>query len=87
MGREVKRVPLDFDYPLHKVWYGYQIGFCHEDYTGAPVSPIFKTAEELADWCEDNATVFADIKASKEDWLKMIQGGMIAAEVGGVLYV
>lgn len=140
MGREVKRVPLDFDYPLHKVWYGYQIGFCHEGYTegcarcrefarvmgipmikfdyapdepcpdwkkyfkvdpptgegfqlwettteGAPVSPIFKTAEELADWCEDNATVFADIKASKEDWLKMIQGGMIAAEVGGVLYV
>lgn len=23
MGRELKRVPLDFDYPLHKVWYGY----------------------------------------------------------------
>lgn len=25
MGREVKRVPLDFDYPLGKVWYGYRI--------------------------------------------------------------
>ncbi|HFD2052150.1 TPA: hypothetical protein ACF2DE_002881 [Clostridium perfringens] len=23
MGRELKRVPLDFDYPLGKVWYGY----------------------------------------------------------------
>lgn len=23
MGREVKRVPLDFDWPLHKVWEGY----------------------------------------------------------------
>lgn len=34
MGREVKRVPLDFDYPLGKVWYGYQIVFCHEDYEG-----------------------------------------------------
>lgn len=22
MGRELRRVPLDFDYPLHKVWYG-----------------------------------------------------------------
>ena len=34
MGREVKRVPLDFDHPLGKVWYGYQIVFCHEDYEG-----------------------------------------------------
>lgn len=25
MGRELRRVPLDFDYPLHKVWYGYYI--------------------------------------------------------------
>ncbi len=32
MGREVKRVPLDFDHPLGKVWYGYQIAFCHEEY-------------------------------------------------------
>ena len=31
-GREVKRVPLDFDYPLGKVWSGYQIVVCHEDY-------------------------------------------------------
>ena len=34
MGREVKRVPLDFDHPLGRVWYGYQIVFCHEDYEG-----------------------------------------------------
>lgn len=32
VGREVKRVPLNFDYPLGKVWYGYQINFCHEEY-------------------------------------------------------
>ena len=25
VGSEVKRVPLDFDYPLGKVWYGYRI--------------------------------------------------------------
>lgn len=32
MGRELKRVPLDFDYPLNKVWYGYfmnTITTCH----------------------------------------------------------
>ena len=25
MGRELKRVPMDFDYPLHEVWYGFFI--------------------------------------------------------------
>ena len=33
MGREVKRVPLDFDYPRGKVWFGYQIEFCKEEYS------------------------------------------------------
>ena len=28
MGREVKRVPLDFDWPLKKRWYGYVINKC-----------------------------------------------------------
>ena len=27
MGRELRRVPLDFDYPLHKVWYGYFMNY------------------------------------------------------------
>ena len=141
MGREVKRVPLDFDYPLHKVWYGYQIVFCHEDYEGGcercqefarvmgitpkvykhiqddspcpdwkkylkvdppegegwqlwgttsegePRSPVFKTPEELADWCAENDTVFADIKATKEEWLEMIRGGLIAAKCGNALFI
>lgn len=38
---------------------------------GSPVSPVFPTAEALADWCADNATTFADMKASRETWLKM----------------
>jgi hypothetical protein len=36
MGRELKRVPLDFDYPLNKVWYGYynkHFNFCHSEYS------------------------------------------------------
>ena len=27
MGRELKRVPMDFDYPLNKVWYGYFMNY------------------------------------------------------------
>ena len=35
MGRELKRVPLDFDYPLNKVWYGYYLrpSFCHSEFS------------------------------------------------------
>lgn len=140
MGREVKRVPLDFDYPLHKVWYGYQIGFCHEEYTegcarcrefarimgipmieydcmpgepcpdwkkyfkvdpptgegfqlwettteGAPISPVFETAEALASWCEDNATVFASDKASAADWMKMFQAQCFGVRVDGMIFI
>jgi hypothetical protein len=38
---------------------------------GSPISPVFASAEELAEWCEENATVFGDMKTSKEKWLEM----------------
>jgi hypothetical protein len=31
MGREIKRVPLDFDWPIDEVWYGYLISYCVDD--------------------------------------------------------
>lgn len=31
MGRELKRVPIDFDYPIGKIWYGYYMSFCSDD--------------------------------------------------------
>ena len=110
MFRELKRVPLDFDWPLRKVWYGYLISKCLEDcdackqyarikrleFTdygcpdfdaifgpplgdgyqlwettseGSPISPVFKTIEELAKWCEDGATIFGHDKLSYDEWL------------------
>ena len=36
---------------------------------GSPTSPVFATAEELAEWCAENATVFADMKQPAEAWL------------------
>jgi hypothetical protein len=38
---------------------------------GSPVSPVFATAEELATWCESNATTVGDGRASRAEWLKM----------------
>jgi len=102
MGREVKRVALNFNWfektkdtdHISKIWFGYLIevavpcqlcdeGKIGEDYCrlcwgdkyvgftieppegvgwqmwedtseGSPISPVFKTAEELAQWLEDN---------------------------------
>jgi hypothetical protein len=38
---------------------------------GSPQSPVFATLEELAEWCEGNATTFADFTTTKAEWLKM----------------
>lgn len=108
MNRELKKVPLDFDWPLHKIWYGYLNNMCNghcndcrkyallkglkfKEYgcpdfgldppdgegfqlwettsEGSPISPVFTTPEELAEWCEDGTTVLGYEKISKEAWL------------------
>lgn len=141
MGRELKRVPLDFDYPLGKVWEGYcpslekfksikgitkqvpeilkyQGNVCNEcdkkfnncsesarycvwhnedlkkiwyydvpkgegyqlwetTTEGSPKSPVFKMLDELCEWCEENANTFAEFKATKEQWMKMLGEGLV----------
>jgi hypothetical protein len=122
MGRMVKRVPLDFDWPVNIAWPGYilpdelDLPECEEcDGEGCeacrssgvegtddqqdaylawepsgppegegwqlwmttteptPMSPVFRTAEELADWCAENATMRSHYTASREKWLAFIQ--------------
>lgn len=41
---------------------------------GSPISPVFASAEQLADWCAENATIFAGEKTSAENWLNMFHG-------------
>ena len=50
---------------------------------GSPVSPVFKTADELATWCADNATTFADFKATKEE-CHATCGKLAGLEMGSV---
>jgi hypothetical protein len=40
---------------------------------GSPISPVFGSPQELADWCADNATVFGSEKTSRDNWLKMFE--------------
>lgn len=42
---------------------------------GSPTSPVFATAEELAEWCATGATVFGtDHYAGRDEWLRIITG-------------
>ena len=70
MGRELKRVPLDFDYPLKKVWYGYylnkiptclstdKVDRCNQCKTMAEIKGI----PFLSCGCPDFDAYFAEIK-------------------------
>lgn len=50
---------------------------------GSPVSPVFATADALAEWCATNATTFADHRATKAQWLHMFST-KDGADVGSV---
>lgn len=54
---------------------------------GSPMSPVFKTAEELAEWCEPNATIFGSDKISKEKWLEMFNKDFIAHQIGNSVFI
>lgn len=49
---------------------------------GSPISPVFETPEELANWCAVNATIFAGYKVTAEAWLTMIVEDQV--EVGSM---
>jgi hypothetical protein len=127
--RDVKRVPLDFNWPLNKVWDGYLTpartetcqecngsgrgdgsggwcrAYCNEGTVdvyegppegpgwqlwettseGSPISPVFKTGEELAHWATDHATVFASMKATYAEWYQMITGDTLDVDSLGAI--
>ena len=70
MGRELKRVPMDFDYPLHKVWYGYffdyiptcqstdDMDYCKQCKEFARIKGIKDTSYE----CQDYDDYFKEVK-------------------------
>ena len=58
MGREVKRVPLDFNYPLNKVWEGYsptieRIKGIAGIFEKAPYLKECKSSWDICDKCDE----------------------------------
>jgi len=89
MGREVKRVPVGFDWPVGKIWDGYLLDYEERQHPpagdgwqiwettteGSPITPAFATPEECARWAADNgASTFGYQTASYETWLRFITG-------------
>jgi hypothetical protein len=54
---------------------------------GSPQSPVFATLEALAAWCEKNATVFANQKASAEEWAKMLADDIVYSQQGNAVFI
>lgn len=84
MAREVRRVALSLEWPPTKPpgRYGFPAprgrGWQMWNLTPTPeipISPVFKTPEQLARWLADNkASAFANCTATYEQWWNMITG-------------
>lgn len=44
---------------------------------GSPVSPVFASLDELCEWCAENATTFAERRASAAEWRKMLDANFV----------
>ena len=53
---------------------------------GSPVSPVFATLEELCEWCADNATTFATERATKEQWMRMLDDNFVYHQEGNAIF-
>lgn len=84
--------------PAHKVAYGrwrrkhppkgpgYQLWETTTE--GSPQSPVFGTLDELATWCETNATTFASERATAAEWKQMLSpDGMVVHKVGNLVFM
>jgi hypothetical protein len=77
---------------LRKLWYheppegdGYQLW--ENTSEGSPQSPVFTTLDELCEWCEAYATVFADETATKEQWKQMLDANFVYHREGNNIFI
>ncbi len=65
----------EFEWIEPPIGEGYQLWEnCSE---GSPISPVFKSFNELCAWAEENATTFAHFKTTKKEWEKMIANNFV----------
>lgn len=55
MGREIKRVPLNFDWPMGWVWPGYMASVCSEEVSYCLPKEEKEDSEKVCGWCRKAA--------------------------------
>ena len=91
MGREIKRVPLDFEWPMDQVWEGFFDQEPNEPpegegwqvwetvSEGSPVTPVFATSNELVDYLAEGGDEWCrrrgDAPPSYEAALNFVEQG------------
>lgn len=72
LNEEIKRLHEEFEWVEPPTGEGYQIW--EDTSEGSPITPVFKTAEELAEYCErEGVSWFGSYTAKKENWLRLIK--------------
>jgi len=54
---------------------------------GSPISPVFKSLDELCEWAETNATTFAHYKASVAEWKEMLEKDFVTHQEGNMVFM
>lgn len=72
LNEEIKRLHDEFEWQEPPTGEGYQMWETTSE--GSPITPVFKTPEELAEYCErENVSLFGYQTGSKEEWLSIIK--------------
>jgi hypothetical protein len=84
-SEEVKQLSDNFEKMEPPTGDGYQLW--EDTSEGSPQSPVFATFEELCEWCEDNATTFGSYRATKEEWMQMLNEGFVHHTEGSITFM
>ena len=64
---------------------GYQLWTTTNE--GAPISPVFKTLDELCAYAETNCTTFGYSKTSAAEWKRMLDDGFVCHKQGNAVFI
>ena len=55
---------------------------------GSPMTPVFDSLEKLCDYCEkEKVSVFGSNTATKEEWMKMLDDGLVYHKEGNAIFI
>jgi len=82
---EIKKLHEEWEQFEPPIGEGYQLWETTSE--GSPSSPVFATLDELCEWCEANATTFANYRATKEEWKQMLDDNFVCHKHGNAIFI